>query len=80
MESTLFNRERLNGAGAREATRRIMEICRAFDGVFVGLWHNILWDESDAPGWGAHFTATLDEAAEQGARIDTLRGTLQAWR
>ncbi len=76
MESTLFNRRRLNGAHAFEATLAIMEACRRFGGVCVMLWHNTLWDELDFPGWGQHFLDTLDAAGRMGARITSLRQAL----
>lgn len=79
MESVLFNRRGLDGEQALAVTRDLLATCRRFGGVAVGLWHNTLWDELDFPGWGDHFTATLDEAATQGAYIASLRDALAAF-
>ncbi len=70
----------LTTSEAVSETKRLMDTVRAYGGVFTGLWHNTLWDEWDAPGWGEHFTSSLDLAAEGGARIDSLRGALDSWR
>lgn len=79
MESALFNRQRLSVEEAVRDTDRLMQICTAFGGVFVGLWHNTLWDEADYPGWGRHFEETLRAASDRGGRMDTLSRTLDAW-
>jgi len=80
MESALFNRMGLTIAEAVTETERLMDIIRSYGGVFTGLWHNTLWDEWDAPGWGEHFTTSLDFAAREGARIGSLGEALDAWR
>ena len=79
MESALFNRQHLSTEEALEETRTMMDTCRALGGVFTGLWHTTLWDESDYPGWGAHFEGALDHAHEHGARMDTLSAVLESW-
>ncbi|NNF03835.1 MAG: hypothetical protein HKN17_05150 [Rhodothermales bacterium] len=80
MESALFNRMGLTTAEAIGETIHLLDQVRTHGGVFTGLWHNTLWDEWDAPGWGEHFTATLDRAVEGGARMDSLGGALDSWR
>jgi len=79
MESALFNRRGLSTEAAIDATRVLMRVCQRFGGVFVGLWHNTLWDEQDCPGWGEHFLWTLDDAATHEAAIRSLSQTLAAW-
>lgn len=79
MESALFNRRGLDPDGAVAQTKAVMETVRRFRGVAVLLWHNILWDELDHPGWGRHFEATLDLAAAGGARIASLQAALAEW-
>jgi peptidoglycan/xylan/chitin deacetylase (PgdA/CDA1 family) len=72
MDATLFYRRSLDADGAVEATRRITDQVRRFGGVAVMLWHNVLWDEIDHPGWGDHFERTLEQAASNGARFVTI--------
>ncbi len=79
MESTLFNRRHLDALRAIDRTREIMDTCRRYNGIFVGLWHNILWDESDCPGWGEHFTTCLDYAGRERAMVTSLRSALESW-
>lgn len=79
MEAALFNRRGLDAGAARAATAALAATVRRFGGALVGLWHNTLWDELDHPGWGEHFTDTLDLAAEQDALIDGLAGALSTW-
>ena len=62
-----------------EATRDLLKTCQRFGGVAVMLWHNVLWDELDYPGWGHHFTDTLDEAVRAKARIASLHEALTVW-
>lgn len=76
MESALFNRRYYTPEQALEATLAILTTCQRFGGVAVMLWHNVLWDEMDHPGWGDHFISTLDAAVERKAQIMTLRDAL----
>lgn len=76
METTLFNRRHLTVDEAIAQTRTLLHTCRRFGGVCVTLWHNIIYDPLDAPGWHRHFEATLDDALELGAFV----GSLQAAR
>ncbi len=79
MESALFNRRGLSVEEAMRATHDILQTCRRFRGVAVLLWHNILWDALDHPGWDEHYRATLRVAAGQGARVMSMREALDAW-
>ena len=80
MESALFNRMHLSLEDAKREVSVLMDTCRQFGGVCVGLWHNMLWDEMDFPGWGEHFTSTLDEALGEEAGLFSLRDALQRWQ
>lgn len=80
MDGALFNRRGYSVAEAIDATRRIMDRCRDFGGCAVLLWHNVLWDEMDAPGWGRHFLASLDYARSEGALISSLISALHNWQ
>ncbi len=79
MESALFNRRALTPEAARQATETVLATCRRFGGAAVMLWHNVLWDELDHPGWGAHFVETLEAAVAAGAHLASLRAALSAW-
>ncbi|GMQ82052.1 MAG: hypothetical protein BMS9Abin05_1493 [Rhodothermia bacterium] len=79
MESTLFNRRHLDGEEAISASEELMATCKRFGGVFVGLWHNLLWDERDFPGWARHFTTCLDHATEEEGLLASLQTALDAW-
>ncbi len=79
MESAIFNRMEAAPGVAVDITRSLMRACEDMGGVFTGLWHNTLWDEDDFPGWGHHFTWTLDQARSRSAamlRVDEVPG---AW-
>lgn len=80
MESALFIRQELTTDEARARTESLMATCRRYGGICVALWHNTLWDEVDFPGWGEHFTCTLDHAVQNGALIASLSGALRSWR
>lgn len=80
MESALFNRQGLPLKEAVDETERLLDLCRRFGGACVVLWHNTLWDEIDCPGWGQHFTTTLDAAVERNATIASLASALRGWR
>lgn len=79
MESALFNRRGLDADAAVAETESLMATCRRHGGVLVALWHNTLWDEDDYPGWGRHFTETLDRAGTEGAVIRSLTSALAGW-
>lgn len=80
MESALFNRQDMTVDEAVESTRLLTATCRRFGGACVVLWHNTLWDELDCPGWGEHFTRTLQGASRDDALIASLHSALRAWR
>ncbi len=79
MDSALFNRQGLHVEAAIEETSQLLDMCMRFGGVAVGLWHNVLWDEMDFPGWGRHFEETLAWAADHGAYIASLQSVLGGW-
>ena len=79
MESALFNRRGLSVEEGIHVTGQVLATCRRFGGVAVLLWHNILWDELDHPGWSEHFVRTLRHAAQQGASVMSLRSALDSW-
>ncbi|MEQ9104071.1 MAG: polysaccharide deacetylase family protein [Rhodothermales bacterium] len=79
MESALFNRQGHSTEGAIDATRPLLRAAERFGGVFVGLWHNTLWDEADCPGWGDHFLWTLDDARAHKAMLSSVSGVMSAW-
>ncbi len=80
METTLFNRRHLRVEEAIEQTERLMHTCRRFKGAGVVLWHNILYDPMDAPGWHRHFEATLDAAVQKDAFIGALQSAWAGYR
>ena len=79
MDSALFNRQGLGVEGGIEQTIQLLEMCKRFGGAAVVLWHNVLWDEMDFPGWGRHFEETLAWAAGNGAYIASLESALGDW-
>lgn len=80
MESALFNRRHLGVEEAVGATERVLDVCRRFGGVAVLLWHNVLWDELDHPGWGRHFLRSLDAVAARGGAFVTIPEAAAAQR
>jgi len=79
MDAALFNRRMLDAVGACLVIEGLLETVRRFGGVCVVIWHNLLWDERDHPGWGKHFLFTLEQATAGGAYVCSLQGALQAW-
>ena len=79
MDSALFNRRQLGLTGALDVTHQLAGVCRRYGGVLVVLWHTILGDELEAPGWKRHFIDTLDHAAGSGAAIAGLSDALKGW-
>jgi len=79
MDGTIFNYRGYSLEEAVEITVQLMQWCKRFGGVCVGLWHNMLWDELDFPGWGEHFIASIDYAVKEGAYIGTLKDSLSTY-
>ena len=79
MDGTVFNYRQLAEDEALRVTIELMQWCKRFGGVCVGLWHNTLWDELDFPGWGDHFLASIDYAVQEEAYVSTLTGSLHAY-
>lgn len=79
MDSALFNRQNLKPDEAIEATKNVLGQCARFGGVGVVLWHNVLWDELDFPGWGRHFNEIMQWGVTSAARIMSLKSALESW-
>ena len=79
MDSALFNRQNLTPDEAIDQTKLVLGRCARFGGVGVVLWHNVLWDEIDFPGWGHHFESVMQWAAASGAQILSLQDALESW-
>lgn len=80
MESALFNRMNSSVDAAVRRSERLLRYVEAAGGAAVFLWHNMLGDEIDAPGWRAHFERTIDVVQRAEAPILSMRGAMQAWR
>lgn len=77
MDSVLFNRLHLTVEEAVAATLKVVETCRTVGGCAVLLWHNIILDEVDHPGWSRHFSEVMD-GIDASATIATLQGVVDA--
>ena len=80
MDSALFNRQKLTPDQAIDQTKAVLSQCKEFGGVGVVLWHNVLWDEIDFPGWGRHFESIMEWTMGSGARTMSLEGAFEMWR
>lgn len=76
MDAALFNRTCYTVDEAIDRTWRLMDTCRRYGGICVGLWHNVVDDTADFPGRHRHFIATLDHAAANNAAILSLQDAL----
>ena len=79
MDGALFNRQKYGTAKAIQESTELLKLCQTFGGVAVGLWHNVIGEELDYPGWGEHFEKTLKWSSAQEAHIASLRDALSAW-
>jgi hypothetical protein len=79
MDGALFNRRGLSAADAADASDAILGYCRRFGGAAVCLWHNVVLDRMDAPGWHLHFEHCLEHAVAGEAYVDSISGALEAY-
>ncbi|MCY3615749.1 MAG: hypothetical protein OXH03_11760 [Bacteroidetes bacterium] len=79
MDGALFNRQKYGTAEAIQESMELLKLCQMFGGVAVGLWHNVIGEELDYPGWGEHFEKTLGWGGSNGAYIASLQDALGAW-
>ena len=79
MDGALFNRQKYGPAEAIQESIELLKLCQMFGGVAVGLWHNVIGEELDYPGWGEHFEKTLRWGGSNGAYIASLQDVLSAW-
>ena len=80
MDGVLFNRQNYGVEEAVHQSIELLKMCRKFGGAGVALWHNVIGEEMDYPGWGEHFEAIVQWCSEQGAYIGSLRNALSSWR
>ncbi len=76
MDAALFNRRHMTPAEATARIRDLLDTARRFGGVAVGIWHNLLWDALDHPGWDQTLAAALDHAIHSGGAILSLSDAL----
>ena len=79
MDGTLFNRENLSVKDAISKSADLLLQCKKFGGVGVALWHNVMGEEMDYPGWKEHFEHVIPWSHQHGAYIGSLRGALESW-
>jgi len=79
MDGSLFNRENLSVKDAISKSADLLLQCRKFGGVGVALWHNVMGEEMDYPGWKEHFEHIILWSHQHGAYIGSLRGALESW-
>ena len=79
MDAALFNRTGYTIDEAVDRTIRLMDRCRRHGGICVGLWHNVVDDEADFPGWHRHFIAALDHAVDNEAAMVSLGEVVLSW-
>ncbi|NND71739.1 MAG: hypothetical protein HKN43_09175 [Rhodothermales bacterium] len=72
MESALFNRMYLGVEDAIKHTCELLDHARKVDGSPVVLWHNIIRDRVDCPGWDRHFVEVMHYAVESGAKVTAV--------
>ncbi len=80
MDGALFNRQHLKVGDAIHHSMELLKMCQKFGGVGVGLWHNVMGEKLDYPGWGEHFEAILQWCSEEDAYISSLKNALSSWR
>jgi peptidoglycan/xylan/chitin deacetylase (PgdA/CDA1 family) len=69
MDATLFFRRGFDADQAVHATLEVLRQVRRFGGVANVLWHNVLADEIDFPGWNEHFRRVMERARADGAAM-----------
>ncbi len=79
MDGALFNRQKYNVDEAVQRSVELLKLCKKFGGIGVVLWHNVIGEEMDYPGWADHFEQIIKWSSEQDAYIGSLRDTLALW-
>ncbi len=79
MDGTLFNRRSYTTAEAVQKSTELLELCKKFGGAGVVLWHNVIGENMDYPGWEDHFEQIVHWSSEQDAWIGSLRDALASW-
>jgi len=79
MDGVLFNRENLSVTDAISKSSDLLLQCKKFGGVGVALWHNVMGEEVDYPGWNDHFEHMILWSHQHGAYITSLRDALESW-
>jgi len=79
MDGALFNRQKFTSEEAISYSKELLSQCKKFGGVGVALWHNVMGEEMDYPGWNDHFQQIIKWSHQQGAHIVSLQGALESW-
>ena len=79
MDTTVFRYRGLDFDEAMQQTGRILNAAQRFGGVAVLLWHNLLYDALDFPGWDRHFEQTLHHGAREKARMCSLKDAFEVF-
>ena len=79
MDGALFNREKYGVSEAVHKSIELLKMCQKFGGVGVALWHNVIGEEMDYPGWRDHFEEIIRWSSTEGAYIASLKDALHAW-
>ncbi len=79
MDSTLFHYRGNSVDEGIKQTLRWFPLIKRFRGLYVALWHEIIYDTQDTEGWQRHFERILEEALAQKARVASLTTLLSDW-
>ena len=78
-DTTLMQYRNLNTHEAIERTQYWLDLTKRYNGVLVGLWHNVIYDTEEYPDWATHFEASAKAFGTSGAWCPTLDEALTAF-
>jgi len=79
MDGTLAFYRGMNAADAERRLGDLAEIIRRYEGMAAFLFHNIIYDDHDFPGWGGIFDRFARNAAATGIAGMGLEESLTQW-
>lgn len=75
-DTTLMQYRALTAHAALERTKTWLEITKNLNGILVGLWHNVIYDQDEYPDWATHFEESAEAFSLSGAWCTTLNDAL----
>lgn len=80
MEGTLYNYQGLLAMEVFQRIKKLVDVVKKHDGIFIILCHNSSLDEVCYPSWAFVYVEILEYISKQNVLSNTALGLIHRWK